>query len=165
MLVRIPLKNETIGENMCQIRNHLMIKLSVMSLLSGQFSPKYSQQAPHSSPVRARFGVSFVSSMSGLCSAAGIAVLYVISRYSGPRYNGTRRYITTWLTEMKRNTWRKVSDLLPCLDTQAYDYILNAFRGCRLIVILFFIYSQLSYKNENKHVFLVEAELPQWQTG
>ena len=32
---------------------------------------------------------SFVSSMSHLCSAALIAVLYVIAWYIGPRYNGT----------------------------------------------------------------------------
>ena len=34
---------------------------------------------PHSLPVRARFGVSFMSSKSDLCSGVVIAVLYVIS--------------------------------------------------------------------------------------
>ena len=42
--------------------------------------------------MRASYGVSFVSSKSNLCPAEVIAVLYVISWYIGPRYNGTRLY-------------------------------------------------------------------------
>ena len=48
---------------------------SAMPLKRGQYSHKSSQQTPHSSPVRASYGVSFVSSMSDLCSAVVIAVL------------------------------------------------------------------------------------------
>ena len=52
----------------------------------------YSQKTPHSSPVRSRFGVSFVSSKSDLWSGVVIAVLYVISWYIVPRYSGTELY-------------------------------------------------------------------------
>ena len=37
---------------------------------NGQFSPKSSQQTPHSSPVRLSYGLSVVSTSSGLCSIA-----------------------------------------------------------------------------------------------
>ena len=49
---------------------------------------------PHSSPVRARFGVSFVSSKSDLCSGVTvvISVLYEISWYIVPRYSDTELY-------------------------------------------------------------------------
>ena len=49
---------------------------------------------PHGLPVRARFGVFFVSSKSDLCSGVTvvIAVLYEISWYIVPRYSGTELY-------------------------------------------------------------------------
>ena len=62
------------------------------AVISWQLSPKSSQPTLHNSPVRARYVVSFVSSVSDLCSATVIAVLYVISWYIRPRYNDTRLY-------------------------------------------------------------------------
>ena len=47
-----------------------------------RFSHKYSQKTPHSSPVRARYGVSIVSSKFELYSVAIIEMLYVILWYS-----------------------------------------------------------------------------------
>ena len=57
-------------------------------------NPNSSQQTPHnSSPVRAGYGVSFVSLKSELATDGIIAGLYVISWYIGPRYNGIRLYM------------------------------------------------------------------------
>ena len=44
-----------------------------------QFSHKYSQNTPHSSPVRPRYGVSFVDPASDWCSASVPAIIYAIS--------------------------------------------------------------------------------------
>ena len=63
---------------------------STMPLWRGQFSPKFSQDTSHSSPVRARYGMYFVGSNSGSCFASVTTVMYAISYYIGPRYNGTR---------------------------------------------------------------------------
>ena len=43
-------------------------------------------------PVRMRYRVCSVGVMSALCSAVGIAVLYIISGYICLRYNGTPLY-------------------------------------------------------------------------
>ena len=59
---------------------------SAVPLKCGQFSPKSSQQTPYSLPVRVRYAVYFVSSVSDLCSDIFIAVLCVIW-YIRPRYN------------------------------------------------------------------------------
>ena len=47
---------------------------------------------PHNSPVRARYGVSFVDSTSALYSASVSAMIYAISCYIGLRYIDTRLY-------------------------------------------------------------------------
>ena len=56
------------------------------------FFQKYSRKAPHSSPVGARYGVSFVGSAPEWYSASVPAMIYAICWYIGPRYNGTRLY-------------------------------------------------------------------------
>ena len=56
-----------------------------------QFCLKFSQQTPHSSPMRARYGASSLSLNSDLCSAWVNTVLYAISRFTGPFY------ICTWM--------------------------------------------------------------------
>ena len=45
-------------------------------------------------PLEARYGVSFVGSHTHLNSGTVPAVIGTISCYTGPRYNGTRLYIT-----------------------------------------------------------------------
>ena len=57
------------------------------------FLALYSQKTPHISPVRARYGVSFVDPASDWYSAWVPATIYVISYYIRPRYKGTRLYI------------------------------------------------------------------------
>ena len=52
-----------------------------------------SQNIFHSSPVRARYGIYFVGSNCDLYFASVTAVVYAISFYIGPSYNGTRLYI------------------------------------------------------------------------
>ena len=57
----------------------------------------FSQICPkdtHSSPVRARHGVSFVDSACDGHAAAVRAIIYVISYNIEPRYNGTRLYMS-----------------------------------------------------------------------
>ena len=48
---------------------------------------------PRSLPVRVSYGVSLVSLNFKWCSATVVAVLYAISRYTGPCYNGTHLYM------------------------------------------------------------------------
>ena len=55
--------------------------------------PEFSQKTHHSSPVRARYGVSFVDSISYSYSTPVTAVMYAISCYIGLRYNGTHLYL------------------------------------------------------------------------
>ena len=62
----------------------------------GQFSPKSSQKTPHSSPVRARHGMSFVNITSDAYFASVNVVPYAESCYVGPHYNGTRLYMAKW---------------------------------------------------------------------
>ena len=62
---------------------------SAMPLLRGQFSKKYQQKAPHSSPVRARYGVSFVDPGSDWYSSSVSTIINAVSYYIAPRYNGT----------------------------------------------------------------------------
>ena len=52
------------------------------------FSHKYSQTTPPSSPVRARYGVSFVDPASDWYSASVPVIIHVISYNTGSRYNG-----------------------------------------------------------------------------
>ena len=56
------------------------------------FIKKYLQKTLHSSPVRARYGVS-IDPTSNWHTASVSVIIYVISYYFGPRYNGTRLYL------------------------------------------------------------------------
>ena len=56
------------------------------------FFHKYPQRTLHSSPGRARYGVSFVDSASVWYSTSVPAVIYAMSCYIGSRYNGTWLY-------------------------------------------------------------------------
>ena len=58
-----------------------------------QFSLKSSQKTSHSSPVRARYGVSDVILIFDSLSATAIAVSCVISWQIRPPYNGTWLYM------------------------------------------------------------------------
>ena len=68
-------------------------KYNAVPLKRGPFSPKSSHKTPHSSPVRARYVVSFVGPTSYLYSASISAMMYAISCYTRPRYNGTGLYM------------------------------------------------------------------------
>ena len=54
--------------------------------------PHSSPSLPHSSPVRARYGVSFVIIISDLYSASISVILCIISCHIWPGYDGTRLY-------------------------------------------------------------------------
>ena len=56
------------------------------------FIKNYLQKTLHSSPVRARYGVS-VDPTSNWHAASVSVIIYVISYYIGPGYNGTRLYL------------------------------------------------------------------------
>ena len=68
------------------------ITYSVVPLQRGQFYQKYSQKTPHGSPVKARYGVSFVDSASDWYHVSVPAIFNAKSFYIGPRFNGTRLY-------------------------------------------------------------------------
>ena len=55
----------------------------------GEFSHKYPQKTPHSSPVRARYGVSFEGPALDWYCAWLPKIIYAISCYTGPCYSGT----------------------------------------------------------------------------
>ena len=102
---------------------------SAVPLKRCQFSLKYSQKTPHSSPVRARYGVYFVNAASDWYSASVPVIIYVISYDSGARYNGTRLHIQSvyvtyaWSTYNTMNmvTHICVSELCHQWTTQRLD--------------------------------------------
>ena len=67
------------------------------------FLQKKLQKTHHRSPVRARYGVSFVDWICDSYSAPVTAVIYAISCDIGPRYNGTQLYL------VQRNLFRKTT--------------------------------------------------------
>ena len=66
---------------------------SAVPLERGQCSHQHSQKTPHSSPVRARYEMSFVGSPSVWYPGSSPAIMYAISYHIGTRYNGTQLYI------------------------------------------------------------------------
>ena len=62
---------------------------SAVPLKRGQFSHKYPQKTPQNSPVRARYGVSFVDPVSNSYSASISVIINVIPYNIEPCYNGT----------------------------------------------------------------------------
>ena len=72
-------------------RGSAHIKISSMvPLQPGHFFPKTSQNTSHSSPIRARYGVSFVDWHSKIYSAPVTEVTYAMSCYIGLHYYSTR---------------------------------------------------------------------------
>ena len=63
------------------------------SLYRNWFSAKSSQQTPHSSPVRASYGVVFCDLKISFMFCSVILLLYVISWYIELHYDGARLYI------------------------------------------------------------------------
>ena len=61
-----------------------------------KFLKKYSQKMPHSSPIRVSYGVSFVDPASAWVPA----IIYAISYYTGPHYNGTRLYEVPYMYQL-----------------------------------------------------------------
>ena len=73
------------------------------------FPKKYSQKTSHSSPVRSRYVVSFVDPASDWYSAWVHGIIYAISYYIGPRYNGSGLYMYYMCREScPRNTQNMV---------------------------------------------------------
>ena len=70
-------------------------KYNEVPLKHSQFSPNSSQETPHSSPVRASYGMSCVNTNSDLRSAPATKLLYAIPCCIGLCYNGTRLYAQT----------------------------------------------------------------------
>ena len=69
--------------------NHITLQCD--AVITRSILSKYSQKTPHSSP----YGASFVDSASDWYSASVPAMMYAISCYIWPRYNGTRLYFMT----------------------------------------------------------------------
>ena len=75
------LADDSISEKQCSA----IIMWSIFS--------KFITREPHSSPVRARYGVSLVGSNSDSCPASVTIMMYAISCYIIPRYNGIWLYV------------------------------------------------------------------------
>ena len=73
----------------------LQIYTQCGAVITRLISHKYSQNIPYSSPVRARYVVSFLNPASHWYCASVPVIIYVISYNFGLRYNGTRLYIKT----------------------------------------------------------------------
>ena len=69
-----------------------VVKYSTI-IMQSIFSKIITKKTPCSSPLRAKYGMSFVRSLFDICSAAVIAVLYVILWYIRSRYKGTWLYV------------------------------------------------------------------------
>ena len=63
---------------------------SVVLSWRSQFSQNYQQKTPHSMPIRACYGVSFVDPASDWYSTSVPAIIYAVSYYIGPCYNSTQ---------------------------------------------------------------------------
>ena len=92
----------SLGAKFGQYNLHICsVKWSAVS-----FFPKSSQKTPHTSPVRERYGVSFVGWNIALYSASHTADMYAISCYIGRYYNGTRLQYYFYLhIACKYNSW------------------------------------------------------------
>ena len=64
-------------------------KIQCGAVISRSIFSKILTKHTHSSPVRSRYGVSFVNQKSDLVNAFVAELLYEISRFIGPRHNGT----------------------------------------------------------------------------
>ena len=70
--------------------------------------------SPHSSPLRARYGVSVVNANSDWCFVSITIVLCAIYCCTGPRYDGTRLYIRTIVPSGENLL--KSANPISCLD-------------------------------------------------
>ena len=73
--------------------NHSEIAYTLRCRYNAVHFLKKLRKVPHSSPVRAKYGVSFVGSAPDWYSASVPAMMYAICWYIGPRYNATRLYM------------------------------------------------------------------------
>ena len=69
-----------------------ILQVQCSAVITRSIFSKYSQRTPHSSPARARYGVSFVDPKSGWHSDAFLVIIHVIYYNIRPRYNGTPLY-------------------------------------------------------------------------
>ena len=81
------------GQNLIKQRRLLQCS----AVITRPISSKYSQKTPHSSPVTASYGVSFVGSASDRYSASMPAMMCAISCYVGLHYNSIRMYPETMI--------------------------------------------------------------------
>ena len=101
------------------------------ALKHGEFSPKSSQKTPHNSPMRVRYGVSFVDITSDAYFISVMVLPYVKSCYDGLHYESTRLYLYTYTLYTFKNV-RVCCDLVCC------DYILLAPDGlCHLFASIY----------------------------
>ena len=116
-------------------------KYSVVPLLYGQYSHKYSQKTPHSSPVRARYGVSFVDPASDWYSASVWIIIYEISYNSGSCItHATVLRISILDMSFKISDIRLQLHLLGANQVNACQFVLN------LMLFLFCKYMEIPEK-------------------
>ena len=129
---------------------------SAMRLQCSQFSPKSSQQTPHSLPVRASYGVSVVSSKLDSFSLAVITVLCGISGNILPNYIGTSLYIGYDFKYCDNKQWQSLcvthkelmlcrnDEILPSLDCNRH-FMYSLYLVQRSNSVVFLDYQQKSH--------------------
>ena len=86
----------------CYIETGHEFELQCVAVIARSvFIKKKSQNTPHISPVRPRFGVPFVGLVSNWYSASIPAIMYVICCYMGTRYTCTGLFIHWMSTQLK----------------------------------------------------------------
>ena len=87
----------------------------IVPLYHNQFSPKSSQNTPHSSPLETRYEVSFIRLSYNLCSISATTVTLKKSFYTGLCYNCTRLYMvkTSTSTLLLKCLCQNGKDLCP----------------------------------------------------
>ena len=76
-----------------------LLNIQCGAVITRLFSQKYSQNTPYSSPIKATYMyvVSFVYPASDWYSVSVPAIIYAISYYIRPHYDGTWLYLDIWI--------------------------------------------------------------------
>ena len=108
---KIGICRENLGGLAFDNNNQFYEKIQWGTVITRSIFSKPSQSIPHNSHVRARYGMSIVSSKYELHSVSACpTVLYVMSRYIGPRYNclnhlSTRKCIGLNISDVETLHW------------------------------------------------------------
>ena len=114
-------------------------KYNAVSLIRGQFSHRYSQKTPKSSPVRARYGLSYVDPASDWYSASVSVIISVISYNIGRVITVLDCTNTGCKMADHGTTWSSGTDRNQMLayDQKEYHSLVVKYRGTCIKQILY----------------------------